>query len=67
MDAIWFAPPVALLIGAVVVLALAVQIGRATDELSAARRRNRRLEDALIPVRVQTRRARASIERLHRK
>ena len=42
-------------------------VGRATDELSGAGRRARHLDDALIPVRVETRRARASIERLRRK
>lgn len=67
MDALWFASPIALLLGAVAVGLLVVQIGRATDELSGAGRRTRRLDDALIPVRVETRRARASIERLRRK
>lgn len=67
MHALWFASPIALLLGAVAVAVLVVQIGRATDDLSSAGRRTRRLEDGLIPVRVETRRARASIERLRRK
>lgn len=67
MDAVWFAPPIALLLGAIAVAFLVVQIGRETDELSASGRRARRLDDALIPVRVETRRARASIERLRRR
>jgi len=67
VNAIWLASPVALLLGAVAVAILAVRVGRATDELSDARRRSRRLEDALIPVRVETRRARSSIDRLRRK
>lgn len=43
------------------------QLVRAVAELDASQRRFRRIEHALIPVRVETRRARASIERIDRR
>ena len=43
------------------------RIAATLDEVGGSRRRVRRLEDALIPVRVETRRARASIDRFPRR
>lgn len=67
MDAAWFAPPAVLVIGALGAAALLRRIAGAIEDVGASRRRVRRLEDALIPVRVETRRARASIDRFPRR
>ncbi|MCB1246029.1 MAG: hypothetical protein KDB69_02040 [Acidimicrobiia bacterium] len=67
MDAIWFASPLALLIGAFAIVMIAVRINQANGDLSRAGRSTRRLEDALIPVRLETRRARSSVDHLRRK
>ena len=67
MDLAWIAPPAVLLVGAAGAAVLAQRVVVAASELSDARRRFRRLEDALIPVRVDTRRARASIDQLDRR
>lgn len=66
MDVTWFAPAIVLLIGAVGAFVLVRRLAVAAAELSASQRRFHRLDQALIPVRVETRRTRASIERMHR-
>jgi hypothetical protein len=67
VDLAWIAPPAVLLAGAAGVAVLARRLVTAVSELAAAQRRLRRLEDALIPVRVETRRARSSIDHLDRR
>ena len=67
MDTTWIAPPAVLGIGAAAVAVLLRAITKATDEAQAAHRRFRRLEDGLIPLRVETRRTRGSVDRMHRR
>ncbi len=67
VDAAWFAPPAVLTLGALGAAVLVRRIAEALDEVETARRRVRRLEDALVPLRVETRRARASIDRFDRR
>ena len=67
MDTTWIAPPAVLGIGAAAVAVLLRTIAKATDEAQAAHRRFRRLEDGLIPLRVETRRTRDSVDRMHRR
>jgi len=67
VDATWIVPPAVLLAGAGATAVLLRRLGEAVQDLEGARRRSRRLEDALIPVRVETRRARDSIARLRRR
>jgi len=67
VDAAWFAPSAVVVVGALGAAAMLRRIGETVTELNASRRRIRRLEDALIPVRVETRRARASIDRFDRR
>ena len=66
MDAAWIAPPAVLGAGAAAAAVLVRMIAKATDEAQAAQRRFRRLEDGLIPIRVESRRTRASVEHLRR-
>ncbi|MEO6988705.1 MAG: hypothetical protein ABI239_08655 [Aquihabitans sp.] len=63
MELTWIAPAVVVTVGAAAIAVLARHLDAATTELSASARRLRRVEDALIPVRVETRRARASLDR----
>lgn len=67
MDTTWIAPPAVLGIGAAAVAVMLRAIAKATDEAQAAHRRFRRLEDGLIPLRVETRRTRESVDRLNRR
>jgi hypothetical protein len=67
VDITWIAPPIVLGLGAGAAAVLLRSIARATDEAAAAHRRFRRLEDGLIPLRVETRRTRESLDRLHRR
>lgn len=67
VDVAWFVPPTVFGIGAAVAVMLLRRIAEAQEELGRSTRRLRRLEDGLIPVRVETRRARESIERLSRR
>lgn len=67
MDTTWIAPPAVLGLGAAAVALLLRAITKATDEAQAAHRRFRRLEDGLIPLRVETRRTRESVDRMHRR
>lgn len=59
----WFAPVIVLLVGAVGTIVLARRVADASDELAVSLRRFAGLERALVPVRVQTRRARAAVDR----
>ncbi len=67
MDATWIAPPAVLGLGAAAAAWLLRSIAKATDEAQAAHRRFRRLEDGLIPLRVETRRTRDSLDRIDRR
>lgn len=67
MDTTWIAPPAVLGIGAAAAAFLLRAIARATGEAESAHRRFRRLEDGLIPLRVETRRTRESVDRMHRR
>lgn len=63
MDATWFAPPTVLLLGAAAVAVMARKLQEASDGVAAARRRAGRLEDGLIPLRVEARKARRRLDR----
>ena len=67
MDTTWIAPPAVLGLGAAAVAVLLRAIAKATDDAQGAHRRFRRLEDGLIPLRVETRRTRESVDRMHRR
>jgi len=67
VDATWFAPPVALLLGAGAIAVALRRVVTALDEVATSQRRVRRLEDALIPVRVEARRARRSLDTFDRR
>ena len=54
-------------IGAAAAAFLLRAITKATEEAESAHRRFRRLEDGLIPLRVETRRTRESVDRMHRR
>jgi hypothetical protein len=56
-----------LLVGAAATALLLRRIGAAVDAIADAQRRTRRLEDTLVPVHVETRRARRSLDRLDRR
>lgn len=62
MDVTWFAPLVVLLAGAATAWVLLHRIADAADDLAASQRRFHRLEQALIPLRVETRRTRGSVD-----
>lgn len=61
----WIAPAAVVTAGAAGIAVLIRGIDAATSDLAASARRLRRVENALIPVRVETRRARASLDRHH--
>ncbi len=67
MDTTWIAPPAVLGLGAAAVAVVLRMIAKATDDAQAAHRRFRRLEDGLIPLRVETRRTRESVDRMRRR
>jgi hypothetical protein len=67
VDTTWIAPPAIVGLGAIAAAVLVRALATATAEAEAARRRFRRLEDGLIPLRVETRRARASLDERHRR
>ncbi|QXC61938.1 hypothetical protein KSP35_03725 [Aquihabitans sp. G128] len=67
MDLAWIAPPAVLIAGAAGVAVLLRRIATALDEVATSQRRFRRIEDAMIPIRVEARRARTSIDRLPRR
>jgi hypothetical protein len=66
VDAAWITPPVVLATGAAVAAVLARKVQEAAEQARAAGRRFRRLEDGLIPIRVESRRARANVDRMRR-
>ena len=59
----WILPAAVVTVGAAGIAFLLRRLDAATSDLAASTRRLRRVEDALIPVRVETRRARASLDR----
>lgn len=61
------APPAVLIVGAGAIALVARRIVAAVDEVAAAQRRVRRVEDALIPVRVESRRAGRSLDGFDRR
>lgn len=63
VELIWFAPVTVLLVGAIGVVVLARQVADARDGLASSLRRFVGLERALVPVRVQSQRARAAVDR----
>ena len=67
VDSTWIAPPAVLGVGAIAVAFVLRAIATAVEEAEAARRRFRKLEDGLIPLRVETRRTRGSVDRLDRR
>jgi len=67
VDSTWIAPPAVLGLGALGAAALLRALASAVEDAEAARRRFRKLEDGLIPVRVETRRTRGSVDRLDRR
>lgn len=67
MDLTWLAPIVVVVAGILATFALARLLGAATTELTATQRRLGQLERALIPVRVQTRRTRGSVDSISRR
>lgn len=67
VDATWIAPPAVLGIGAALVAVLLRALAGAVDDLRTATRRARRIEQSLIPLRVDTRRTSDAVERLRRR
>jgi hypothetical protein len=67
VDLAWLAPPVIVLLGAAGAADAAAGHRPRLEDVEAARRRVRRLDDALIPLRVETRRARESLDRFDRR
>jgi hypothetical protein len=67
VDTFWLAPPAIVALGSVAIVAVLRAIAAAAEDADAARRRFRRLEDGLIPLRVESRRTRESLDRLHRR
>ena len=67
MDVTWFAPLVVLLAGAAAASVLVRRIADAADGLASSQRRFHRLEQALIPLRVETRRPRGSVDHIRRR
>ena len=63
----WIAPPAVLGIGAAAAALLVRAISSATDEARDAVRRMNRLEGSLVPLRVETRRTRGSVDRMTRR
>lgn len=67
MNVTWLLPPAILGFGVGILMMLGGRLLDAVDELARSVRRTQRVEDALIPVRVETRRISGSIERLSRR
>lgn len=63
MNLFWLVPSLVLLLGAFGVAVLARRLADVTEQARSAQRRFRGVEHALIPVRVETRRVRASVDR----
>lgn len=67
MNAAWIIASAVLVIGAVAIFALIRLIAEAVDQMLVSARRFRRVEDAMIPLRVETRRARSSLDHFDRR
>lgn len=67
MQAAWIAPPAVLVAGAVAAVVLVRRIADAVSELATSGRRFRQVEDAMIPIRVETRRLRTSLDDFDRR
>ena len=67
MDVTWFAPLVVLLAGAAAAARLVRRIPQAAGGVASSQRRFHRLEEALIPLRVETRRTRGSVDHISRR
>lgn len=67
MDVVWFVPVTVLIVGSVLAVAGVRRLAAALTELADAQRRVARVEHALVPLRVESRRTRASIEQIHRR
>lgn len=63
----WIAPAAVITAGAAGIALLIRRIDAAATDLAASARRLRHVEDALIPVRVETRQTRASLDRYDRR
>ncbi|MCB1031588.1 MAG: hypothetical protein KDA95_09635 [Acidimicrobiales bacterium] len=63
VNSAWLVPPTVLVIGAFAAALIGRAITSALNDADAARRRFRKLEDGLIPLRVETRRVRGSVDR----
>ena len=66
VDAAWIAPSLVLGGGAALAAVILRRIADAVGDVNASQRRLRRLEDSLIPLRVENRRVRRSSERFPR-
>ena len=66
VEAAWILPSVVLTGGAALAAVLLRRIAVAARELAESQRRLRRLEDSLIPLRVENRRVRRTGDRLSR-
>jgi hypothetical protein len=67
VEAAWIVPSVVLTVGAAAAAVLLRRIAVAAQELAQSGRRLRRVEDALIPVRVETGRTREALGRYPRR
>ncbi|MGI8757191.1 MAG: hypothetical protein ACR2MB_15325 [Acidimicrobiales bacterium] len=67
MDTAWIAPPTVLIAGSAAIAVLARRLTAAVKELRAAQRRLGRVEQSLIPIRVESRRVAASRVRMQRR
>lgn len=67
MDATWFLPIAVVALFAAIALVLLNRLAVAIVELTASLRRLRHLEESMIPLRVETRRARGGTNRLPRR
>ena len=67
MDLTWLAPSIVLLAAVVGISAMARRLADAAEDARTAQPRFRTVEQALIPVRVQTRQLRASVDRSTRR
>ena len=66
VDAAWITPSLVLGGGAALAAVMLRRIADAVQDVNASQRRLRRLEDSLIPLRVENRRVRQSSERFPR-
>lgn len=66
VEAAWILPSVVLAGGAALAAVLLRRVAEAAQELAESQRRLRRMEDSLIPLRVENRRVRRSADRLSR-